>query len=390
MADTALNSASRIQKWDENFLSEYVRASRFKPYMGKASGSGSNPMMPIMIKSELTSAGKIINIPLITRLQGDGVQGNTQLAGAEEALGNYNRGIAVHYNRNGVRVNEADEHWTEMNLREAARMQLRTWAAEALRDDIIIAMLDVFSVTAPLSRVRGQNATEASSTAVTVAEFITAINADQASLDAWLAANNDRILFGVDPAHTEGDDDFSDSVVKLTDGTDGFCAATLDEAKWMAKTADPHIRPIRVNDDEGREYFVVFCSPWDFKNAKADPTIQAYNKDARPRNVDTNPLFQDGDLIYDGMILREVPEIPSWGGIGAGPADLVSASFLCGAQAVGVAWGMKPQSRTRKDDDYGHFYGTGITESRGVGKMFFNSKQHGMVTIFSTQAANSA
>jgi len=50
---------------------------------------------------------------------------------------------------------------------------------------------------------------------------------------------------------------------------------------------------------------------------------------------------------------------------------------------------MKPQSRTRKDDDYGHFYGTGITECRGVGKMWFNSKQHGMVTIFSTQAANS-
>lgn len=388
MADTTLNSASRIQKWDASFLSEYVRASRFKKYMGKASGDGSNPMMPIMVKSELTTAGKTINIPLITRLSGDGKQGNAQLAGYEEALGNYNRALTVHYNRNAVRVTEADEHWTEMDLRGASKMQLRTWAAEALRDDIIIAMLDVFSITAPVSYVRGQNAAEANSDAVTVAEFITAINADQASLDAWVLANRDRILFGPDPAHLEADSDFSDSVVKLTDGTDAMSAATLDEAKWLAKTASPHIRPIRTNDDEGQEWYVLFASPWDFKNLKADTTIQAYNKDARPRS-ESNVLFTDGDLVYDGIIIREVPEIPSWGGIGAGPADLVSASFLCGAQAVGVAWGMKPQSRTRKDDDYGHFYGTGITECRGVGKMFFNSKQHGMVTIFSTQAANS-
>jgi hypothetical protein len=385
---TTLTSASRIQKWDSDFLSEYVRASRFKPYMGKAAGKGSNPMMPIMVKTELVSAGKIINIPLITRINNKGVGGSTALRGRETPLGNYNRAIHVHFNRNGVRINEADEHWTEMDLREASRMMLRTWAAEALRDDIICGLLDIFSVASPLSYIRGQNAAEANSTARTPTEFVTAMNADQVSYDAWLLANRDRVLYGPDLSHMESDSDHSDSIVKLTDGTDAMTTVTLDLAKQLAKTADPHIRPIRVNDDDGREYYVVFMSSADFTNIKKDTKLQAFNRDARPRDVESNPLFQDGDLIYDGMILREVPEIPSLGAVGAGPADVISGSFLCGAQALSVCWGMKPQSRKRTDDDYGHFYGMGITECRGVGKNFFNSKQHGVVTIFSTAAAN--
>lgn len=388
MADTALATASRIQKWDAQFLAEYVRNSRFRPYMGAAPGPGvtvSNPSAVIMIKNELTSAGKVINIPLITRLKGDGVRGNTELLGAEEALANYNHAIHVHWNRNGVSLPEADEHWTEMDLRAAARMNLRSWAAEWLRDDIITALM----ATDGTAYVGGVSAENATGTIRRPAAFWTNLHSTgQAALDTWLGANKDRVLFGPDPAHTEADGDFSDSVVKLTDGTDAMSAATVSAAKELAKTADPHISPMRVDDDNGREYFVMFMSSADFKNAKLDADIQAFNKDARPREVATNPIFQDGDMIYDGVILREVPEIPSAGGIGAGPADVVSMSFLCGAQALGVAWGLKPQSRRAKEDDYGHFTKLGITECRGVAKMFYNGKQHGVVNVFSTTAPN--
>jgi hypothetical protein len=376
MADTALATASRVQKWDAAFLAEYVRDSRFMPYMGNA---GRNPMMPIMVKSELTSAGKTVNIPLITRLKGNGVQGNTALVGFEEALGNYNHPVNVHYNRNGVSVPEPDQHWTEMDLREASRMMLRTWAAEALRDDIIIALLS----TDGTSYVRSLDATNATGTVRTPSAFWT--NISQASLDAWLLANRDRVSYGGIASLMEADSDHSDSVVKLTTGTHEMRAATITEAKRLAKTADPHIRPIRTDDANGREYYVMFMSSEDFGNAKLDATIAAYNKDARPREVDSNPIFQDGDMIYDGVILREVPEIPSLGLIGAS-TSLVTTSFLCGAQALSVAWGMKPQSRVGKEDDYGHFSKLAITECRGVSKNFFNGKQHGVVTVFSSAA----
>lgn len=37
--------------------------------------------------------------------------------------------------------------------------------------------------------------------------------------------------------------------------------------------------------------------------------MQTANREAPPRDVDSNPIFQDGDLIYDGVVVREIPEI---------------------------------------------------------------------------------
>ena len=34
MADTTTSTRLRVQQWDDSFFTEYVRESRFKPYMG--------------------------------------------------------------------------------------------------------------------------------------------------------------------------------------------------------------------------------------------------------------------------------------------------------------------------------------------------------------------
>ena len=50
----------------------------------------------------------------------------------------------------------------------------------------------------------------------------------------------------------------------------------------------------------GREYFVVFVGPNEFRDLQADTTIINANTQARPREgdgLDKNPLFQDGDLL---------------------------------------------------------------------------------------------
>ncbi len=112
--------------------------------------------------------------------------------------------------------------------------------------------------------------------------------------------------------------------------------------------------------------------------------------------MEANPLFQDGDLIYDGVVHREVPEIDTvaatgtynLNGIGASSCD-VRPVFVCGQQAVGVAWGQEPAPKTDSTKDYGFRPGVAIEELRGVKKMAFNSKQHGMVTAFFAAAADS-
>jgi hypothetical protein len=314
MATTQLPTAQRIVRWDSDFLSEYVRNSRFKKYMGRAvagpgEGQDSNSEAIIQVRTDLeTAAGKTLNIPLITRLTGSGVQGYTRLTGNEEALGIYNDQVTVHFNRNGVEIAEADESWTEMDLRRAAKGRLKVWAAECLRDDLIIALSDIYN----RSYVSGRNADTAAGTRYTPASFFAALHADQTNMDLWLQANYDRVVYG--NKATETDYDHSDSIVKLVQSTDKASAAVLMLAKGKAKTAGStiadsiHIRPASYNDEEGQENYVWFVPTSDFNNLAADTDIKQANVEARVRGL-TNPIFQDGDLLYRGVVIREVPEI---------------------------------------------------------------------------------
>jgi hypothetical protein len=181
------------------------------------------------------------------------------------------------------------------------------------------------------------------------------------------------------------------------DTTNDKCtAASMSLGKRIAKTADPHIRPFKSKI--GQEYFVAFHGSRTFRDLKADSTMTQANRDARPRDVADNPLFQDGDLIYDGIIHREVPEIDviaknggnayTLDATGASSAD-VRPVFLCGAQAVGVAWGQEPQPKTDNVKDYGFRPGVAIEELLGVKKLAFNGVQQGMVTCLFAAAADS-
>ena len=358
MAVTQLATDLQVQKWLRTYFKEYVRTSGLVPYMGK----GTNAV--IQVKHELTSGGKSVNIPLVTRLKAAGVTGVAPLEGNEEALGNFNQRIDIDFLRNAVRITVPDEHYSEISLMEAARDMLTVWAADKLRTDVITAMGSVNGVPYASATVAQRN--------------------------AWTAANSDRILFG--NARANFNNTHATGLGAVTTGMT-LSAAVVSLMKRMAKNADPHIRPTRVNDSQGREYFVMFAGTSAFRDLKLDNAMLLANREARPRDVEANPIFQDGDLIYDGVIIREIPEIPSLGAVGSGSAVL-SPIYLCGAQALGVAWGQEPR-RVTDEFDYGHQKGVGTVEARGIEKMRFATgtagafKDHGMVTGY-VAAANDA
>lgn len=382
MAYTEVALASRVQKWDADFLAEYVRDTRFRPYMGRANSNGS--LMPILVNYELASGGKTVNVPFIAKSRGGGVQGNTRLSGNEEAMVNHNMAITVNWNRNAHIVQKPEEHWTVMDLRNAAKMNLRSWASEGLRDDIICAMW-AFATT---SWLKGKSSDLWASAAATPLEAYTAIS--EATKDAYLAANTDRFLFGAAVANHSAND-HSAALSNVDTTSDLLSSGMISLAKLRAKetttsSGNHAIRPFKTDDAEGREYFVLFVGARGMRDAKRDASIIAANRDARPREVGSNPIFQDGDLIWDGVIIREVPEIPVVTGVGASSSD-VAPAFLCGAQAVGVAWGQEPASRLKKEDDYEFERGIGVDECRAAAKMIYNGVQHGMVNIYHSAPA---
>ena len=82
-------------------------------------------------------------------------------------------------------------------------------------------------------------------------------------------------------------------------GTDRFLKANLTLMKRIAATADPNIRPWKTKD--GYEYLVAFCGEYAFRDLKAD--LATEQRDGMQRGGD-NPIFQDGDINWNGVIVR--------------------------------------------------------------------------------------
>lgn len=341
MAFTTVNSANVEELWDNNFFASYVRSNRFRRYMGMTENS------VIQVREDLTKkAGDGITIPLITELTGAGVTGNGLLEGAEEALGNYGHKIDVGTLRHAVAVTDNDQQFTGIDLRNAGKEMLRLWAMSKLRNDIITALGSVGGIAYGTASASQRN--------------------------AWLVANSDRIMFGDGSvgAYTTLATDLSavTAGMKLT-------KEVVSKAKARAEQATPKIRPVTVGEDS--ETFIMFTDARAFRDLKAD--LSSSLASAAERG-DGNPLWNDGDLIWDGVVIRKIQEIASLGTVGASSAA-VSPYYLCGAQALGVAWAQKTKSTT-DTRDYGFVKGVGIHEMRGVEKLVYNSKDHGVFTGF--------
>jgi hypothetical protein len=361
MAPTTLSASLEVKKWLATYFAEYTRTSGFLPYMGTGTAS------VIQVKRDLTSGGKSITIPLVTRLKGAGVTGKSVLLGNEEALGNHGQEIVVDYLRHGVMIQDPDQRFSNFDLLKAARDQLTEWARDRLRADVIGALGSIDGIAYGTASAGQRN--------------------------TWSTNNQDRILYGnaLGNFSAAGANTHALRLANIA-AAQKLSAGVVSLMKRMAKTADPRIRPMRVNDSQGREFYVMFAPSFAFRDLKEDAVMREANREARPRDVSENPIFQDGDLIYDGVIIREIPEIADLGTVGASSAR-VAPVYLCGAQALAVAWGQEPTA-IRDDSDYNFNKHIGTQEVRGIEKLRFGTggggalKDHGMVTGFVAAAGD--
>lgn len=353
MAETFSAAGLTPQIWDDKFFSEYVRENRFARYMG----TDMNKI--IQVKRDLTvKQGNKITFAAVRRLSNAGVTGNQILEGNEEDLDSRSLAVTVDYIRHGVLVTDREAQYSAIDLRDAAKPALKVWSMERLRDDIILA----------LGSFNGVN-------------YATATEAQK---DEWLVDNRDRALFGALVANSVSLD-HSTSLATLDTTADTMRTDIVSLAKRLAKTASPHIRPIKVFEDE--EWFVLLCGPRAFRDFSQSTAVQQANRDARVRGLD-NPIFTGADLMWDGVIVREIPEITAIAGVGTAGAD-VEPAYLLGAQAVGIGWAETVKT-TVDVRDYSFRKGVGIQEARGVQKLVFGTgstdtadlKQHGMVTVY--------
>jgi N4-gp56 family major capsid protein len=372
--ETTVLSGLELTKWQRDFMKSYVRESGFAPYMG------TSEMDIIHVKNDLKTDGYTIRIPLLLDLQSEGVSGNARLSGNEEALDQYYFDVSWEYYRHAVETSKKEREKSANNLLAAKRPLLRTWSSEKIKYQLIEAF----------HKMNGTKYTDAS----------------EGVKDAWLAANTDRVLFG--NAISNHSTDHSAALANIDTTNDKLTAASVHLLKRRARNAYPRIRPFKTGT-QGREYFVMFTHPRCFRDLKKDTTIAAANRDARPRDVNSNPIFQDGDIIYDGIIFREIPEFEvakfssdvnpetTLEGVGNSSSD-VGANFLCGCQAIAYVNKEMPTPTSKKEDDYGYFSGVGIEMAHGIekvrwannasGNLGVTAKDFGMVTAYFSASAD--
>ena len=375
MAVTTIQSNNQLIRFVQDINREFVRENLFGPYMGDDINA------IIRRRFELKAGGDQINIPMVTKLLGNGKATGT-LAGAEEKIDNYGMRVWIDWLRHAVATTKSQQQKDSADVFGEAKPLLSDYAKEKLRDELIQAFMSLPSESVPggLNTDEGQRV-----------NGLLFGDSTAAQKNTWLADNADRVLFGnaLSNHFTATTIATFTSALSVVGTAQKFSATCVTMLKRRAELCSPKIRPYKTRD--GYEYYVAFVGSYAFRDAKLDTLINAANKDARAREgrgMDDNPIFQDGDLIYDGVILRKVPEISNaissgtvgqftgWSAlVSGGVSGRIEPVFLCGQQAATHAIGQMIRPTERKEDDYGFVMGTGIETAYGVAKMF---KRHSM------------
>ena len=157
----------------------------------------------------------------------------------------------------------------------------------------------------------------------------------------------------------------------------------IDQARLMAattadiSTVGPAIEPYMTED--GEEWYVMFVNRYQMRDLRRDTAMLSANRDAMQRGKD-NPLFRNGDLLWNGVIIKELADMPIITGAGAAGIN-VGQAFLAGRSALGVAWGEKPRLIADDKQDYGFRPARAIEELIGIKKISYTGYQYGGVTV---------
>lgn len=362
MAETT--AAERVIQWDDQFFTEYVRANRFKRYMGTDEGS------IIQIKENLTKTkGDALTFNLVGALDASAGPntGSSALVGNEKALPNDGYKLTIGVVRDAVTVNDLEQQASPIDIRNAAKVALKDLSMRYLRNGIITALHSINGVAYA--------------------------SATEVQKDAWLTDNADRVLFGASKANNSAND-HSASLANVDGTNDKLSGDIVSLAKRMAQTASTAngdgIRPYTYGEDQ--ETFVMFVPSMAFRDLRSWMVANGHWEQALERSPQ-NPLYSGPTSIeWDGVMVREIPEIGTLANVGAGGTTDVAPCFLCGAQAIGIAWAQRTKTTTKKEDDYGYSQGVGFQEMRGIGKIQWgqggDAIDWGMLTLYVSGVAD--
>jgi hypothetical protein len=350
------HSASVEEIWGEKTWRQAEKDSYFND--GRFVGTSPNSL--IQVNTDLSKQkGDRINTPLRARLISDGKVDDAAIEGQEKALTFYNHQTVIHKRKEAVRIDgEMTEQRTKIRLRSEAKDSLALWLAESRDTDVLMGL-------SGLANGAG-------------------------TIGAVIPTSNRRFYGGqLTDGSTGVETVLGDEFIDNTGGKHLFGTLVISHLKRMAKidggASYGKLRPINVG---GRNWYVMFVSPWHLKALRAENAWLNAQKDANIRGHD-NPIFSGAAGIWDGVILHEYDKIVNKTGNGLdvefdsgdtlANGITVARALFCGAQSGILAYGRNIGWK-EKVFEYDSQFGVEVSSIYGFSKSQFNSEDFGVIT----------
>jgi N4-gp56 family major capsid protein len=351
LTNFAALSDEQLTVWSRRFWSEARNRSFVMPF----AGDSENAMIQRITELTQTNSGNRCVITLVNEATGDGIVGDNQAKGNEEALGQddnvvlYDQIRFAHANTGRMADQKA-----VVKFRNVAKDQIANRHQQVMDELAFLTLSGVAYTFKPdgTTRVGSQ---------LSQLEYA-------ADVSAPTAARHRRW----------------DATSGLVAG-DTSAVDTPDTPTWemlvdiKAYAQNTYLKPIRT--DDGIDVWNVFLSVDGMAALKKDDNFLAAWKDARERG-ESNPIFKGTPhggkrgIYIDGLNIMEYRNVfhPStWGSGGNISGQRI---LVCGAQALGFAdpMGIGAPGWDEEKDDYNNRYGIAGRKVYGFKKpTFFNT-----------------
>ena len=337
-------TANQLTTWSRDFWHE----ARNKTFIMRFAGDSANSMIQRITELRKTKDGARAVVTLINEATGDGVVGDNDLEGNEEALSSSDMVIQLDQWRKAHKsAGKMAEQKSVAKFRREAKDAL-SYAASRVMDELAFQTLSGISYG-----LRPNGATRTGQ--LPLLSF---------AADVAAPTNKRHLRWDKTGGLSAGD-------TSQVDAIDLPTYQMLVDAKAYA--VNNYIKPIR--SDDGVECYNVFMCPDGIAALKKDPDFIAAWREAQKRG-DSNPLFKgtkhggaDG-ISIDGLNILEYRNVfntrgaasgSKWGAAGAVDGQRI---LLMGAQALAFA-DIGDAEWAEKDFDYGNRQGIAIGKILG-------------------------
>jgi N4-gp56 family major capsid protein len=326
------------------------QAARDKMFIKKFTGAGSNNVVQRITDLTKTEKGEQVIMHLVADLVDDGVIGDNEREGNEEAMQSYsqvlNMDLITHSVRNKGKLSEQK---SVINFREMGKDKLSYWLGNRCDQ---LAMLSLSGI----SYAFNNNGSPRVGSPFPSLAFAADVS----------APTNKRALMW-------------DGTVLATSNTASIAAGYLPNYKMIvdlvAYAKESYITPLMSG---GKEYYVLFVQPGTLANLKKDADYQRAVVGVATKMGTDSPWFTGATITIDGAVIHEHRLVYNTKGAapglkwGAGGNINGTRTLLCGAQALGMADIGTPEW-TEKMFQYDSQQGINIDKMLGILKPKFYS-----------------